>query len=262
MSASSSSRARRRGQADDGYLGAPWVRASGRLAPRRCPGSRKSIRRPRRACAPGTRRRRQARRRRTPTISMPCGARAGARVPTGRPRCPRRAGRGWRGLPPRSDHQCLLRRQEQRIVRLPAGVHLDLDARGAAPDLADEEPSSIRLLRPGQQRQHLPAAVEQALGDRSGDVVEALTRTRRLRRRLARARRPFAPRRRRAPRRARRSSPRRWRPASSASRIAASFSAASAPGRRRPSRRARPGPSASERRGRGLFGELRPPARR
>ena len=58
-------------------------------------------------------------------------------------------------------------------MRLASGVDLDLDLGVAVADLADER-LELRLVRAREQRQDLPAAVEQALRHRSGDRVEAL----------------------------------------------------------------------------------------
>ncbi len=68
----------------------------------------------------------RSRRRRRPRRPRPRRAsRASARAPRGRPRCPRRA----RHEQPCSEH--LFRAEQQRVVRLAALVHFDLDLRDA-----------------------------------------------------------------------------------------------------------------------------------
>ena len=73
----------------------------------------------------------------------------------GTPRCPPRAARGSGSFG----------RQEQWVVRLAAGMDLDLDARVAPLELVDELLQG-RLVGAREQRQELAAAVEQTLRDR------------------------------------------------------------------------------------------------
>src|SRR5215213_8289220 len=61
--------------------------------------------------------------------------------------------------------------EEQRVVRLPARLDVELDGRMLLLDPAQER-AQLGLVGPGEQRQHRPAVAEQPLRDGVGDVVE------------------------------------------------------------------------------------------
>ena len=101
----------------------------------------------------------------------------------------------------------LFGRQKQRIVRLAAGLDVELQVGMALLDPL-EQAVEVRLVGAGEERHHAAGLVEQALGDGGGDVVEVGAAGDRL---AVGEAEPgaFATERRSSRRRARRSSPRR-----------------------------------------------------
>ena len=144
----------------------------------------------------GRRRRPSATRR--DDLDVARAARAGARAPRGRPRCPRRGRRGSAA----ATRCSLFGREQQRVVRLAAGRAPRARARGA-------RSRSARAGRRAPARPRRSSSVSTPRGssssrssDRARDLVEARRRPRPARRRRARASRPCGRRRRSARRRA------------------------------------------------------------
>src|SRR5262245_59230079 len=65
----------------------------------------------------------------------------------------------------------LFGRQEQRIVRLAAGLHIDLEV-GMTLGQISEEPVEIGLIGPLEERQHSSRLGQEPLCDGAGDLVE------------------------------------------------------------------------------------------
>src|SRR5436305_10970017 len=65
----------------------------------------------------------------------------------------------------------LFRRQEERVMRLAAGLDVELELRMPLAD-AREQGAEIGRVRSGQERQHHPRLGEQRVGHLRSDVVE------------------------------------------------------------------------------------------